>query len=95
MDNVVGHDRRDSTMSCGCRTVYGFATAIQHGRAAIDHLADMFVPLYMWRAAAFMAETAPEPPAAVQARLDALCDDVPTVEAGARRQLVGRKVRSR
>jgi hypothetical protein len=56
------------------RTVYGFATAIQHGRAAIDHLADMFVPLYMWRAAAFMSETAPESPLAVQARLDALCD---------------------
>jgi glucosylglycerate synthase len=56
------------------RTVYGFATAIQHGRAAIDHMADMFVPLYMWRAAAFMSETQPEPTAAVQARLDALCD---------------------
>jgi hypothetical protein len=56
------------------RTVYGFATAIQHGRAALDHMADMFVPLYMWRAAAFMSETAQEPLAAVQARLDALCD---------------------
>jgi hypothetical protein len=56
------------------RTVYGFATAIQHGRAPIDHMADMFVPLYMWRAAAFMSETAAEPPPAVQARLDALCD---------------------
>ena len=56
------------------RTVYGFATAIQHGRAAIDHLADMFAPLYMWRAAAFMAGTALEPPATVQGRLDALCE---------------------
>jgi hypothetical protein len=56
------------------RTVFGFATAIQHGRAALDHMADMFVPLYMWRAAAFMSDTASEPPAAVQARLDALCD---------------------
>jgi len=56
------------------RTVYGFATAIQHGRAALDHMADMFVPLYMWRAAAFMSDTSPESPAAVQTRLDALCD---------------------
>lgn len=56
------------------RTVYGFATAIQHGRAALEHMADMFVPLYMWRAAAFMMETETEPPEAVQARLDALCD---------------------
>jgi hypothetical protein len=56
------------------RTVYGFAIAIQHGRAAVDHLADMFAPLYMWRAAAFMAETALESPATVQARLDALCE---------------------
>ena len=66
--------RRDSTTSCGCRTVYGFATAMQQGRAAIDHLADMFAPLYMRRAAAFMAETAHEPLATVQGRLDALCD---------------------
>jgi glucosylglycerate synthase len=56
------------------RTVYEFATAIERGRAAIDHLADMFAPLYMWRAAAFMAQTAQESPAVVQARLDALCD---------------------
>ena len=56
------------------RTVYGFATAIQRGRAAIDHLADMFAPLYMWRAAAFMADTALESPATVQGRLDALCE---------------------
>jgi len=34
----------------------------------------MFAPLYMWRAAAFMAETAPEPAPAIQGRLDALCD---------------------
>jgi hypothetical protein len=56
------------------RTVYGFATAIQHGRAAIDHLADMFVPLYMWRAASFMSDTALESTGDVQGRLDALCD---------------------
>jgi hypothetical protein len=73
MDNVNGPGPRlDDEL--WVRTVYGFATAIQHGRAALDHMADMFVPLYMWRAAAFMSDTAPEPPVAVQTRLDALCD---------------------
>ena len=73
MDNVNGTSPRlDDEL--WVRTVYGFATAIQHGRAALDHMADMFVPLYMWRAAAFMSETSPEAPGAVQARLDALCD---------------------
>jgi hypothetical protein len=73
MDNANGAGPRlDDEL--WVRTVYGFATAIQHGRAGIDHMADMFVPLYMWRAAAFMSETAPESPAAVQTRLDVLCD---------------------
>ena len=73
MDNANGAGPRlDDEL--WVRTVYGFATAIQHGRAALDHMADMFVPLYMWRAAAFMSDTAPEPPFAVQTRLDALCD---------------------
>ena len=73
IDNVNGGaPRLDDEL--WVRTVYGFATAIQHGRAAVDHLADMFVPLYMWRAASFMSETAPESPADAQARLDALCD---------------------
>ena len=73
MDNVSGTTARlDDEL--WVRTVYGFATAIRHGRAGIDHLADMFAPLYMWRAAAFMAETAPESPATVQGRLDALCE---------------------
>lgn len=56
------------------RTVYGLATAIRHGRAAIEHVADMFAPIYIWRAAAFMEQTAHEPPSIAQARLDALCD---------------------
>jgi glucosylglycerate synthase len=56
------------------RTVYGFAAAIRHGRAALEHLVDMFVPIYLWRASAFMAWTEAEPPAAVQRRLDSLCD---------------------
>jgi hypothetical protein len=73
MDNASGGGPRlDEEL--WVRTVYGFATAIQHQRAPIDHLADMFAPLYMWRAAAFMSETALESPAEVQARLDALCD---------------------
>jgi len=56
------------------RTVYGFATAIRHGRAAVEHLTDMFVPIYLWRASAFMAHAGAEPPGAVQRRLDSLCD---------------------
>lgn len=73
MENVNGPGPRlDDDL--WVRTVYGFATAIQHGRAALDHMADMFVPLYMWRAAAFMSATADEPPDVVQQRLDALCD---------------------
>ena len=56
------------------RIVYTFAAAVRHGRTAVEHLAGMFVPLYLWRAAAFMAQTAAEPEAAVQRRLDVLCE---------------------
>jgi hypothetical protein len=56
------------------RIVYAFAAATRQGRAGVDHLADMFAPAYMWRAAAFMSQTASEPPAAVQARLNSLCE---------------------
>lgn len=56
------------------RVVYAFATAIGHRRGNVDHLVDMFVPIYMCRASAFMAATAAEPAAAVQARLDSLCE---------------------
>jgi hypothetical protein len=34
----------------------------------------MFAPLYMWRAAAFMATTDGESSASVQARLNSLCE---------------------
>ena len=34
----------------------------------------MFVPIYMWRAARFMSQTADEPVGFVQTRLNALCD---------------------
>jgi hypothetical protein len=54
--------------------VYAFAAAARRGRANVEHLVDMFAPLYMWRASAFMAQTAAEPPAVVQARLDSLCE---------------------
>ena len=50
------------------------AAATRRGRTNIEHLADMFAPLYMWRASAFMSHTASESPAIVQARLDSLCE---------------------
>jgi hypothetical protein len=56
------------------RIVYGFAAATRLGRTRIDHLADMFAPLYMWRASAFMSQTALESPALGQARLNSLCE---------------------
>jgi len=56
------------------RIVYAFAAASRTGSAGVDHLADMFVPLYMWRAAAFMSKTMPESPARIQARLKSLCE---------------------
>jgi glucosylglycerate synthase len=56
------------------RIVYAFAAAARQGRAGVDHLADMFAPAYMWRAAAFMSQTARESSAAVQARLNSLCE---------------------
>jgi hypothetical protein len=54
--------------------VYAFAAATRLGQASVPHLADMFAPLYMWRASAFMSHTAPESPAVVQARLNSLCE---------------------
>jgi hypothetical protein len=56
------------------RIVYAFAAAAHRGSTSIEHLAGMFVPLYLWRASAFMADTADEGPAEVQARLDSLCE---------------------
>ena len=56
------------------RIVYAFAAATRRGSTGIEHLAGMFVPLYLWRAAAFMAQTAREDAGAVQARLDSLCE---------------------
>jgi hypothetical protein len=56
------------------RSVYAFAVAVRQERIRVEHLAEMFAPLYMWRASAFMSHTASEPPAVVQARLDSLCE---------------------
>jgi glucosylglycerate synthase len=55
------------------RIVYAFAAATRRGPTGIEHLAGTFVPLYLWRAAVFMAHAAREPDAAVQARLDSIC----------------------
>jgi hypothetical protein len=55
------------------RLVYAIAAATRRGPTSIEHLAGMFVPLYLWRAAAFMAETSREADAVVEARLDSLC----------------------
>lgn len=54
--------------------VYDFIAAFQHKRAAVDHIADMFTPIYMLRAASFMAQTESEPTSTIQSRLDLLCE---------------------
>jgi glucosylglycerate synthase len=64
------------------RIVYAFAAATRVGRTGIDQLADMFSPLYMWRASAFMSHTARESPAVVQARLDSLCETFQRLKPG-------------
>ena len=56
------------------RIVYAFVAASRRGSTSLEHLAGMFVPLYLWRASAFMAQTETETSGAVQARLDALCE---------------------
>jgi glucosylglycerate synthase len=56
------------------RIVYAFVAATTRGPASLEQLADMFVPIYMWRAARFMSQTALEPVDSVQTRLDALYD---------------------
>ena len=56
------------------RIVYAFAAGARQGRIGVDQLADMFAPLYMWRAATFASHTALESPVMVQARLDSLCE---------------------
>jgi hypothetical protein len=55
------------------RVVYAFLEGASRNAATVEHLADMFVPVYMWRAASFMALTAQESDDAAQARLNSLC----------------------
>ena len=55
------------------RIVFSFAAATRRGPTGIEHLAGTFVPLYLWRAASFMAHAALESAPTVQARLDTLC----------------------
>jgi hypothetical protein len=50
-------------------TVYAVAAAIRRGKISVEHVAALMVPLYFWRAAAFLAQTAGEPDEAVDARL--------------------------
>ena len=69
------------------RIVYAFLEATNRGSASIEHLADMFVPIYMWRAARFMSHTAHEP---VGRRADAAQRAVRRIsapEASARQRL--------
>lgn len=54
------------------RIVYAFAAATHHGPTSAEHLAAMFVPLYLWRAAAFMAHAVVEDDASVRAGLESL-----------------------
>jgi glucosylglycerate synthase len=54
-------------------TVYAFVAAARRGSSGIDQLAGMFVPLYLWRAAAFMRQAAFEADATVVEGLESLC----------------------
>ena len=65
---------RGWTTSSGCGASMRSPPSTRLGRTNVEHLADMFVPLYMQRAAAFMSRTASEPAAVVQARLNSLCE---------------------
>jgi hypothetical protein len=56
------------------KSVYAFAAASHLQPNWIEHLAGTFVPLYLWRASAFMAHTAHENPGVLQRRLNSLCD---------------------
>jgi hypothetical protein len=53
-------------------TVYAVAAAARQGRIGPEHLAGLFVPLYLWRAAAFMARAAHQTDAAVHQGLESL-----------------------
>jgi len=54
------------------KTVYAFSAAARLGGTGPERLAGLFVPLYLWRAAAFMARAARQTDAAVQDGLESL-----------------------
>jgi hypothetical protein len=54
------------------RIVYAFAAATRRRSTTPEHRAALFVSLYLWRAAAFMAHTDSEDDATVQERLESL-----------------------
>jgi hypothetical protein len=56
------------------RMVYAFLVATSQQRISLDHLADTFVPLYLWRASMFMSRSASDTLDQAQGRLDALCE---------------------
>ncbi len=79
--DVVGRVLNDNAAAGGplqdelwVRIVYAFTAVSRQGLIGVEQLADMFVPLYMWRAAAFASRTALESPDVVQARLGSLCE---------------------
>jgi hypothetical protein len=55
------------------RTVYAFAATTRRGPTSLEHLAGMLVPLYLWRAAAFMTHATREADATVREELESLC----------------------
>ena len=55
------------------KVVYAFVASAHRGGPSIDQLAGMFVPLYLWRAAAFMRHAAVEADATVEEGLESLC----------------------
>ncbi len=56
------------------KTVYAVVAAARQGRIGPEHLAGLFVPLYLWRAAAFMARAAHQTDAAVHQGLESLSE---------------------
>jgi hypothetical protein len=54
------------------RIAYAFAAAARRGATAVEHLAGLFVPIYLWRAARFVAQTTSEAETTVRARLEML-----------------------
>lgn len=71
LDDIAGSTRLDDEL--WVHVVYALLEAASRGTAATEHLANMMVPLYAWRASGFMAQTAGEPAEIVQHRLNELC----------------------